>query len=97
MEADADTRRIAFVTASYRLYLRRGIDDKGVPYEVNDPGLSDRDQDLIKSDNPLDFLNLSCFADVDLSLSKQVVEWYLKWYKRIEEKGILNTMEELLV
>ena len=74
-----------------------GIDDKGVPYEVNDPGLSDRDQDLIKSDNPLDFLNLSCFADVDLSLSKQFVDWYLKWYKRIEEKGILNTMEELLV
>ncbi len=97
LEADADTRRIAFVTASYRLYLRRGIDDKGVPYEVNDPGLSDRDQDLIKSDNPLDFLNLSCFADVDLSLSKQFVDWYLKWYKRIEEKGILNTMEELLV
>ena len=96
IKADADMKRIAFFVAAYRLYLRRGQDERGVSYEVDDPGLMKNDQILIDSDTPLDFLGLSCFSGIILGASKRFVEWYLKCSQDIETKGVLATVNELL-
>lgn len=96
LDADADMKRLAFFVASYRLYLRRGEDDRGVSYKIDDPGLVENDQMLIDSEDPLKFLGLSCFSGISLGSSKSFVEWYLKHCQNIESKGILATMEELL-
>ena len=95
LKADADMKRIAFLVAAYRLYLRRGEDERGVPYKIDDPGLVENDQPLINSDEPLDFLGLSCFSGVTLGASKHFVECYLKQCRNIETAGVLATVDEL--
>ncbi len=96
LKANADMKRIAFLIATYRLYLRRLKDDKGVPYKIDDPGLEETDKILINSCEPLDFLRLSCFSGVSLSSSERFVDSFLKYCNSIEEKGILPTLEELI-
>lgn len=96
INAGADMKRIAFFVAAYRLYLRRGKDERGIAYKINDPGLEENDQILIDSDNPMEFLKLSCFSSIPFGLSKHFVEWYLKQCQNIEENGVLNTMDVLL-
>jgi len=96
IKANADMKRIAFFVAAYRLYLRSDKDERGVPYKIDDPGLMEADQMLINSDNPLDFLGLSCFSGVMFGASKHFVELYLKYCNDIESKGVLPTMEELI-
>ena len=96
LQADADMKRIAFIVAAYRVYLRRGEDERGVSYKTDEPGLVENDLLLINSDEPLDFLGLSCFAGVKLGASKRFVECYLKHCQNIEGKGVLATMDELI-
>jgi mannitol 2-dehydrogenase len=96
LQTDADMKRIAFIVAAYRLYLRRGEDERGVYYKTDDPGLVENDQILINSDEPLDFLGLSCFSGVKLGASKRFVEWYLKLCQSIKAKGVLATLDELI-
>lgn len=96
LKANADMKRIAFLIATYRLYLRRLKDDKGVPYKIDDPGLEETDKILINSCEPLDFLRLSCFSGVSLSSSERFVDSFLKYCNSIEAKGILPTLEELI-
>lgn len=93
---NADMKRIAFFVAAYRAYLRRDADERGISYTVNDPGLLENDLALINSDDPFDFLRLSCFAGFVLDSSKNFVEWYLKHYKSIDSGNILSVMGELL-
>jgi len=96
LKANADMKRIAFLIAAYRLYLRRRKDDRGVPYKIDDPGLLETDDILINSCEPTDFLKLSCFSGVALSSSERFVDSFLKYFYSIEEKGILSTLEELI-
>lgn len=96
LKAGAEMKRIAFLTAAYRLYLRRGKDDRGVSYNVDDPALTENDQKLTRSDNPLDFLGLSCFSGVALGESAPFVERYLKYCRDIETRGVLAIIEELI-
>ncbi|HHW49168.1 MAG TPA: mannitol dehydrogenase family protein [Clostridiaceae bacterium] len=96
LEANADMKRIAFLVAAYRLYLRSDKDERGVSYKIDDPGLLETDQILINSGNPLDFIGLSCFSGVNLGSSNNFIEWYLKYCNDIESKGVLSTMEELI-
>lgn len=96
LKTDGDMKRIAFFVAVYRLYLRRGEDERGVSYKIDEPGLLENDQLLINSDEPLDFLGLSCFSGIILDSSKHFVEWYLKHCHDIEDKGVLAAVEELL-
>lgn len=96
LKAGAEMKRIAFLKAAYRLYLRRGKDDRGVSYKVDDPALTANDLKLIRSDNPLDFLGLSCFSGVALGESAHFVERYLKYCREIETRGVLAIIEELI-
>jgi len=96
LQANADMKRIAFLLATYRLYLRRGEDERGVSYKIDDPGLVENDKMIIKSDKPLDFLGLSCFSSILFGSSKSFVECYLKYCHSIETKGVLATMDGLI-
>ncbi len=96
LKADADMKRIAFLVAAYRLYLKRGRDDAGAAYRVDDPGLSENDRRLIDSDDPLDFLGLSCLSGLPLDASVRFVEGYLELCQRVAAAGILATIEELI-
>jgi mannitol 2-dehydrogenase len=95
LKAHAETKRIAYFIASYRLFSLCGEDEKGAPYLIEDHGLSESDRVLIDSDEPLDFLGLSCFSGIPLKESEGFVKNYLYFCDNIESKGILKVMEEL--
>jgi mannitol 2-dehydrogenase len=96
INAGAEMKRVAYFIASYRLYLRRGVDDLGVPYQVVDPGLIDADQPLIKSHDPLEFLKLSCMADVDYKKSQNFIDHYLEYCAAFDKQGVLTTLESVI-
>lgn len=96
IEADSDMRRPAFFVAAYRQYLRNNKDEKGVSYEINDPGIGERDWQLIKDNDPAAFLELSCFSGISFSKSKGFLEAYARCCLDIEKKGVLETMQDLL-
>lgn len=93
---DADLTRVAFSIAAYRHYLKYKTDDKGVAYEVSDPWLTEEDEQLIASNDPLDFLSLSPFQSTDLKAADNFVKVYLQMAEDIKEKGILPVLEEIL-
>ncbi len=95
LRAGAELKRVAFLVAAYRLYLRRGSDDKGVAYAVDDPKLTKSDWVLIGGDEQ-DFLGLSCFGGLRLADSPRFVALYLESCQSVEEKGVLATIEGLL-
>ena len=96
LKVNADMKRIAFLIAAYRLYLQRGEDERGLSYKIDDPGLLEGDKMLINSDEPLDFLKLSCFSSVIFDSSKNFMEWYLKYCGSIEAVGVLATLGEVI-
>lgn len=91
----ADMRRMAYLFAAYRHYLRHLRDDNGEAYEVCEPHMNDVDRVLIESDNALDFLNLEAFAGAGLSESKSFKMEYLEMVKAIAADGALATLERL--
>lgn len=93
---DADMTRVAFSIASYRHYLKYRVDDKGVSFEINDPWLTSEDMQLVESNNPTDFLNLSAFSSIDLKCSSTFVETYIKMVEGLKSKGILALLETIV-
>lgn len=91
-----DLSRITLFVSAYRQYLRKGVDDRGVSYTVDDPGLTENDYRLIRSDDPVDFLKVSCFDAFGLADSGKFVKCYVKNCQDIEEKGVMKTIEGLL-
>lgn len=97
MMADGhDLRRLAFLFAAYRKYLRSGVDDKGQKYEINEPQMTNADRKLISSDNPLDFLGLEAFAAAPLKEDPAFVNPYLEMVEAIDRDGIMNTLQAIL-
>ncbi len=96
LAAGADMRRIAFLLAVYRAYLRRDRDDKGVAYAVDDPGLTDSDHELSQSPDPLLFLGLSCFHQVDFASAPALVASYLKICAGLAEATVLEELADLI-
>lgn len=91
-----DVTRMAFFAAAYRRYLRNGVDDNGVTYQVDEPWLSVDDLQLVFSDDPLDFLALSPFVSVDLRGDGHFVGAYLDTVAAIDAKGILPMLESII-
>ena len=92
----ADLKRVAFSIASYRHYLKYQKDDKGVQFEINDPWLTDQDINLIRSDNPLDFLGLTPFQSTDLKNINIFIEPYTEIVNALKEKGVFPILESLI-
>ncbi|MDE5831863.1 MAG: mannitol dehydrogenase family protein [Desulfovibrio sp.] len=91
-----DLKRMAYLLAAYRKYLRAGVDDKGQTYEIIEPWLTPGDKKLIDSDNPLDFLKLPAFAGAPLSDNDKFVKLYLNMVKAIDENGAKATLKTIL-
>lgn len=83
-----DIKRLAFLIAAYRHYLKYKVDDKGVSFEVTEPWLSHKDELFVASDNPISFLGLSAFKSFDLEQANSFVELYLVFVASIEQNGI---------
>lgn len=96
LKDDRDPIRIAYLLAAYRKYLRAGKDDKGQPYEINEPWLTAEDKKLIDSDNPLDFLKLPAFAGAKASSNQKFEKLYLEMVKEIDQKGAMETLKSIL-
>lgn len=92
----ADLRRVAFFAAAYRRYLRGATDDKGTPYTIDEPWLTDNDRSLAASDDALDFLALSPFAAVDLRADSRFTQTYLEMVDAMTAQGVLPVLESIL-
>lgn len=91
-----DLVRLAFLIAAYRKYLRSDRDDKGQPYEINEPWLTPADKKLIDSDDPLDFLKLPAFAGAPLIGNRNFEAPYLDMVKAIDKDGTMPTLERVI-
>lgn len=93
---NADLTRVAYLIAAYRHYLKYRKDDQGVSFEVAEPWMTPEDEELIGSENPLDFLSLSAFRNTDLSAADTFVEIYRKMVEAVNEKGAMAVLESIL-
>ena len=92
----AELKRVAYLIAAYRHYLKYKVDDKGASFEVAEPWLAAEDEALIASDNPVDFLGLSAFSSTDLKASQAFVELYLQMVSDIKQQGAMPVLESIL-
>lgn len=93
---DKQLIRVAYLFAAYRHYLKYHTDDNGEQFEVADPWLTANDQQLIASNEPLDFLALSPFRSTDLREADNFTQPYLQMVESIKNKGAMKTLEEIL-
>ncbi len=91
-----DLTRVAFLIASYRHYLKYRKDDKVESFEIFEPWLTEEDNKLVNSDNPMDFLRLSAFGGVDLGNSDAFTTLYNAYCARIASDGADATLRSIL-
>lgn len=91
-----DTRRLAYLLAAYRHYLKYHRDDNGEEFSIAEPQMNPTDRALISSDNAIDFLSLSPFAGAALTKSRPFTDEYLKMVTAIERDGAIATLESIL-
>ena len=92
----AALKRVAYLIAAYRHYLKYKVDDNGAAFEVAEPWLTAEDEAVIASDNPVDFLSLSAFSSTDLKASQAFVELYLQMVDDIKQRGAMPVLESIL-
>ena len=91
---DVELKRVAYLFATYRHYLKYKVDDNGDTFEVDDPWLTAEDWKLIESDNEIDFLGVSAFTAFDLKAAPHFVEIYQKLVADVKAKGAMKVLEE---
>lgn len=91
-----DLSRMAYLFAAYRKYLKDRTDDKGEKFETAEPWMTEADQKLINSSDPLDFLKLDAFAEARPQDSAEFKKLYLSMVKNIDENGAMKTLEDML-
>ena len=91
-----DLKRVAFLIASYRHYLKYKTDDNGLPYEIAEPWLTPDDEKRITSNDPVDFLGLSAFKSTDLTASAHFVELYTQFAGTIKQTGIKPVLQSIV-
>lgn len=96
IKAGMDLTRVAFLTASYRHYLKYRTDDHGHSYEIGEPWLTAEDQKLIDDENALAFLGLSAFKGADLKGSVKFTELYTEFANQIKNKGTGPVLKSII-
>lgn len=91
---DVEFKRVAYLFAAYRHYLKYQVDDNGDAFEVADPWLTVDDHKAIDSDDALDFLGISAFTSTNLKAASRFVELYLKLVEDIKAKGAMKVLED---
>lgn len=87
-----DLKRVTFLIAAYRHYIKYKKDFNGRSYDIAEPWLSAADLKLIESNNPVDFLNLTPFKGYGLDLSEKFTSEYLYFTEMIKSKGISTVL-----
>lgn len=90
-----DLKRITFLIAAYRHYLKYKTDFIGIAYDTAEPWLTSDDSKLIESNNPKDFLDIAPFKSYDLGASEKFIEGYIHFAEIIKEKGITSVLTEI--
>ena len=93
---NADMTRVAYLIAAYRHYLKYKVDDKGQAFDIAEPWMTKSDEQLIASDEPLDFLALSAFQSTDLKKADSFVQTYLKMVGEIFQHGAMSVLESII-
>lgn len=93
---DKDLKRIAFLIATYRHYLKYKTDDNGTAFQIAEPWMTKEDELIIADDEPLYFLTLSPFKSLDFSNSKKFLEHYTKFASDIKEQGVGQVLKNVL-
>ncbi|WP_223607216.1 mannitol dehydrogenase family protein [Chryseobacterium sp. OSA05B] len=96
IKAGMDLTRAAFLTASYRHYLKYRTDDHGHSYEIGEPWLTVEDQKLIDDEDALAFLELSAFKGAVLKGSVKFVELYTEFTNQIKNKGTGPVLKSII-
>ena len=72
------------------------VDDKGQAFDIAEPWMTKSDEQLIASDEPLDFLALSAFQSTDLKKADSFVQTYLKMVGEIFQHGAMSVLESII-
>lgn len=91
-----DMKRIAYLIAAYRHYLKYRIDDRGVGFEIFEPKITKEDIEKLNDDDAARFLTASPFEMVDLVADYKFVDLYLYMARQIKEHGAMNILESIL-
>jgi mannitol 2-dehydrogenase len=91
-----DLTRVAYLIAAYRHYLKFHTDDNGAAFDVAEPAITAADNELIASDEPLAFLDLSAFGGANLRKAPAFVEKYLHYVEAIANNGAMATLETVI-
>ncbi|KMQ60160.1 mannitol dehydrogenase [Chryseobacterium angstadtii] len=96
IKAGMDLTRTAFLTASYRHYLKYRTDDNGHFFEIGEPWLNEEDQKLIDDEDSTAFLSLSAFKGADLKNSAKFVELYTQFASQIKDQGTGPVLKSII-
>lgn len=96
IKAGQDLKRLTFLLAAYRHYLKYKQDDLQQHYEIADPWLTDADQQLIASEDPRKFLELSAFKSLNLLSVNKFVALYLEQVQNIRNTGTRAALRVIL-
>ncbi len=91
-----DLTRMTFLIAAYRHYLRSRIDDYGTSYAITEPWILPKDNELIASDNPIDFLGMSAFQGISLATDKTFTELFTDFASWINDNGMKFVLASIL-
>ena len=94
---NVEFKRVAYLFAAYRHYLKYHTDDNGEVFEVADPWLTADDWKLIKSDNVSDFLGVSAFTSTNLKDAADFASLYEKMASDIKDNGAMKVLEEKIL
>ncbi|MCJ8165014.1 mannitol dehydrogenase family protein [Pontibacter sp. E15-1] len=92
-----DLTRVAFLIAAYRHYLKYLVDETGQTYQIAEPWLTTEDKQVIASEIPNRFLELSAFKSLDLKSSAEFARLFAKFVKEIKEEGVSRVLQTVLI
>jgi mannitol 2-dehydrogenase len=78
----------AFLIASYAKYMRFGKTEAGIPIEIFEPHITEKDHLILTKGNAVEFLQLSCFAPLKLASHNRFLDAYLRFYSVSVSEGL---------
>jgi mannitol 2-dehydrogenase len=91
-----DLNRVAFLIAAYRHYLKYEKDDLQNSYQIAEPWLTAEDKEIINSEDPNTFLELSAFNSIALVSVDRFMASYLMHVNSIKNNGIRPSLRSVL-
>ncbi|SEA61654.1 mannitol dehydrogenase family protein [Pedobacter hartonius] len=96
IKAGQDLKRLAFLLAAYRHYLKYQKDDMQQTFDIAEPWLTENDHKLIASEDPGKFLELSAFKSLHLLSVNKLVAPYQEYVQSIKNEGTRSALKSIL-